>query len=90
VEPVYPETLRSTGREGDVVLELQIGVSGEVTKVEVKKSLGPEFDRAAIEAARQWEYAPAIFKGEPALMYLIVTVHFQKASPSPLDTQSSP
>ena len=77
VPPVYPKVLETSGKRGDVTLELRISVTGKVTWVEVQQSLGPEFDEAAIAAARQWEYTPAIFKGAPALMYLIVKVHFE-------------
>ncbi len=76
VRPVYPEALAGSGRGGDVVLELRIDLTGKVTGVEVKQSLGAEFDEAAVTAARQWEYTPTIFNGEPALMYLTVTVPF--------------
>jgi TonB family protein len=77
VPPVYPKALESSGKRGDVMVELRIGVTGKITGVEIKESLGPEFDEAALAAARQWEYTPAIFKGAPALMYLIVKVHFE-------------
>ena len=77
VPPVYPKALEGSGGQGDVALELRIGVTGKITGVEVKQSLGPAFDEAAVTAAWQWEYTPAIFKGEPALMYLTVLVHFE-------------
>jgi TonB family protein len=77
VPPIYPKALEGSGKRGDVTLELRISVTGKVTGIEVQNSLGPEFDEAALAAARQWEYTPAIFKGAPALMYLIVKVHFE-------------
>jgi TonB family protein len=77
VPPVYPKALEGSGKRGDVTLELRISLTGKVTGVEVQDSFGPEFDEAARAAARQWEYTPAIFKGAPALMYLIVKVHFE-------------
>jgi TonB family protein len=76
VPAVYPKALEGSGQHGDVALELRIGTAGKITGVEVKQSLGPAFDEAAVAAAWQWEYTPAIFKGEPALMYLTVFVHF--------------
>ena len=77
VDPVYPAAARAAGQEGDVVLELEISKAGKVTGVKVIRSLSPDFDRAATEAALLWEYTPTIFKGEPALMYLTVTVRFR-------------
>ncbi len=77
VPAVYPKALEGSGQQGEVALELRIGVTGKITGVEVKESLGPAFDEAAVAAARQWEYTPAVFKGEPALMYLTVRVRFE-------------
>lgn len=74
VEPVRPKGPRPAG-EG-VVIELLIDKTGKVERVELQKSLAPAWDEAALFAARQWEYTPTIWKGEPAVMYLTVTVRF--------------
>jgi TonB family protein len=60
-----------------VVLELHIDKTGKVQDVQVRESHGPAFDQAAVAAAKQWEYTPTIYKGEPAVMYLTVTVKFE-------------
>jgi TonB family protein len=59
-----------------VVLELLIDKTGKVENVELRQSLSPAYDDAARAAARQWEYTPTLWKGEPAVMYLTVTVRF--------------
>jgi TonB family protein len=75
VKPTRPKGPRPAG-EG-VVLELLIDKTGKVESVELLQSLAPAWDAAALAAARQWEYTPTIWKGEPAVMYLTVTVKFE-------------
>ena len=72
----YVEPVRPKGKGGNVVLELFIDKTGKVESVEVREPFAPAFDEAAVMAARQWEYTPTIYRGEPAVMYLTVTVKF--------------
>jgi len=59
VVPEYPEVARRAGIEGLVRLEAILDESGRVEdSVRVLQSV-PELDRAAIEAFRQWRFAPA-------------------------------
>lgn len=70
VEPSYPETLRQMGIGGSVRLQLTISPSGTVQNVEVLGG-NPILAEAAVEAVKQWVYAPAPSKTE-----LQVTVPF--------------
>lgn len=65
VEPIYPASLTDAGVGGVVVMEIDIGVDGKVMEVKVISSAGPEFDEAAVTAARQLEFTPAEFDGKP-------------------------
>jgi TonB family protein len=65
VDPVYPASLTDAGVGGVVVMEIDIGVDGKVMDVKVVSSAGPEFDEAAVTAARQLEFTPAEFDGKP-------------------------
>ena len=71
VEPSYPPTMQAARLEGNVVLDATIHRDGSVGEVKVLKSSGPLFERAAIDAVRQWRYAPIPFEG-----LLTVTVNF--------------
>jgi TonB family protein len=64
VEPTYPETKRASGEAANVTLTLTIDRSGQVTDVAVLESAGPEFDQAAIDAARNLRFEPALKDGE--------------------------
>lgn len=70
VEPSYPETLRQMGIGGSVRLQLTISPSGTVQNVEVLGG-NPILAEAAVEAVKQWVYAPA-----PSRTELQVTVPF--------------
>lgn len=76
--PAYPARARRLGFEGDVVLRLHVGVDGAVTQVEIATpSRHRALDRAAVEAAQDWRFAPAM-QGEVAVPDIVEkTVRFR-------------
>lgn len=79
VAPVYPPEAVAAGAEGVVVVEATISPTGEVTDVEVLRSV-PLLDEAAVAAVSEWRYTPALVDGEPVSTRMTVTVTF---TPSP-------
>ena len=75
VAPVYPPEALTAGVEGIVVLKATIGPTGEVTDVEVRRSV-PLLDEAAMAAVREWRYAPVLVDGDPVPVQLTVSVDF--------------
>ena len=65
VEPIFPVSLADAGVGGVVVMEIDIGVDGKVMAVKVITTAGPEFDEAAVAAAKSLEFTPAEFDGVP-------------------------
>ncbi|MFH2202285.1 MAG: TonB family protein [Elusimicrobiota bacterium] len=61
----YPESERRAGREGHVLLKLEIGEDGRTAPVEVLRSDGRAFDEAAQKAARTMLFSPAMRRGRP-------------------------
>lgn len=59
VEPEYTDTARKARVGGIVILELTIETDGRVGDARVLKPLPMGLDQKAVEAARQWRYAPA-------------------------------
>ena len=55
----YPKALLDRGLRGQVVLELDLDTQGRVQKAAVVDSAGPDFDAAALEAARKLVFTPA-------------------------------
>ncbi len=75
VEPVYPEIARRAGVSGVVILEAVIDPQGNVTDVNVLRSI-PLLDEAAMHAVRQWKYGPTLLNGVPVPIVMTVTVRF--------------
>jgi protein TonB len=71
VEPPYPPAMQAARVQGTVVLDAVIHRDGTVGDIKVLKSSGPHFERAAIDAVKQWRYAPIPYEG-----ILTVTVNF--------------
>ena len=61
----YPAAMLARGLRGAVTLQLVVEVDGSVGKVHVVESAGPDFDAAAIEAAKLLRFAPATQAGKP-------------------------
>ncbi len=58
--PEYPRSMRSAGIEGVVVIELGINTDGTVLYGKIVRSMGREFDRAAIEWVKRISFYPAL------------------------------
>jgi len=61
----YTASARAEGVEGRLKLRLTVGADGAVTKVDVVESVAPELDAAAVAAAKQWRFKPALACGKP-------------------------
>ena len=76
VIPEYPRLARLRGTQGTVILEVTVDRQGAVSNVSVLRS--PEnLGEAAVEAVRQWRYAPTILNGTPVSVIFTETVRFQ-------------
>jgi TonB family protein len=77
VHPVYPDSMRIAGREGQVSIEAIIGADGSVTSVRVVSAqVHPDFAIAAVDAVRQWQFTPTLLNGQPVEVVMTVTVTF--------------
>jgi protein TonB len=75
VPPVYPPIAVNAQVQGTVILEATVGRDGRVEDVAVLRSV-PLLDKAAIDAVRQWVYAPLMLNGQAERFILTVTVSF--------------
>jgi periplasmic protein TonB len=80
VAPVYPEVARRAHVQGAVVLALVVDRRGRVADVSVVNTSSSLLNEAAIEAARQWVYAPTLVDGVPVRLRVQVTVTFSLSS----------
>lgn len=76
VQPNYPADARARRIQGVVILDVVLDRTGRVSSVQVLQSPDVSLENAAIEAVRQWEYAPTLVNGQPVSIILTVTVSF--------------
>ncbi len=63
--PPYPAAARRMGEQGEVRLDVHVGVDGSVIDVQVRVSSGsPALDRSAMDAVRRWRFRPATVDGQ--------------------------
>jgi protein TonB len=77
VKALYTDDARRQGIEGDVVLEIVVRRDGSVGDVRIKRSLDRGLDQRAIEAVRQWRFAPARRQGVAVDVIVEVAVGFK-------------
>jgi protein TonB len=75
VVPKYPELARGAMVEGSVLLRVLVGKDGRVLDVHVDGSI-PLLDAAAVEAARQWVFKPALSNNRPVAVWVARKVRF--------------
>lgn len=78
VDPVYTESARRAGIEGDVSMRVRITPAGLPEQIEVVRSLEPTLDRRAVEALEQWRFSPGTTEdGTPVYWTGVVQVSFR-------------
>jgi protein TonB len=73
----YTDAARRAGISGDVVLELVVRRDGTVGEVRVLEGLGGGLNERAINAVRQWRFAPATRLGAPVDVIVEVAMEFK-------------
>ncbi len=77
VSPGYTDAALEKDVEGRVILEIVIGMDGEVTSIKVASGLGHGLDEACIEAVKQSRYEPATVDGKPVICKLKIPFKFE-------------
>ncbi len=77
--PSYPESMREQQLEGLVYTKLLIGKDGVPRKGFIVKIEGGNDDMAktALETVRKWTFKPALLKGEPVEVWIVVPLKFR-------------
>lgn len=76
-KPIYPEIPRRAGVEGTVWVNMWVTKEGKVRQAVVLKSTSELFNQAAIDAAVQWTFTPAIMNNGPVAVWVSVPFRFQ-------------
>jgi TonB family protein len=77
VKADYTESARQRAITGEVVLEIVVRRDGSVGDVKLQRGLGSGLDDRAINAVRQWRFAPAERLGVPVDVIVEVGVEFR-------------
>jgi protein TonB len=76
-QPNYPRMAKRRGFEGMVMLMLHISSTGQVEQVVIDRSSGYSMlDKAAVKAALQWSFVPAVRAGKAVSAQATVPVRF--------------
>jgi TonB family protein len=89
VVPAYPPEAQAAGVQGIVIMEATVGVDGKVTDVRVLRSI-PLLDQAAMDAVRQFEYAPTVIDGVTVPVIMTVTINFTLTPPAAVSPPAAP
>ena len=77
--PVYTDEARKLKIEGEVLLEVVLESSGKLRVVRVVRGLGHGLDDAAVRAAEQIRFKPALQDGQPTDSTAVLHIIFQLA-----------
>jgi periplasmic protein TonB len=77
--PVYTPEARAKRIEGEVLLEVVFEASGKIRVLRVIRGLGYGLDDAAVHAAEQIRFKPALQDGQPADSTAVLHIIFQLA-----------
>jgi TonB family protein len=77
--PIYTEEARAKRIEGEVLLEVVLEATGKLHVLKVVHGLGHGLDDAAVRAAEQIRFKPALQNGQPSDSTVVLHVIFQLA-----------
>ncbi len=77
VEPKYPEIALRAGLEGNVFLKVWVTKEGKVKEAVILKSDAEIFNQAAIDAAMQWVFTPAVMQKGPVAVWVSIPFRFR-------------
>lgn len=76
VPPEYPAQAKADRLSGTVILNVVVGKDGSVENIQVEKSLREDCDQSAIDAVRQWKFAPVLVNNEPIEVKTTIEIHY--------------
>jgi len=77
VEPQFPEGSRLAREKGIVIIDVTVGADGVPREPRLIKPLSGSLSYSAMDAVRQWTFAPATLDGKPAETTFCLTINFK-------------
>ncbi len=59
VKPIYPADAAEKGEVGGAIFDMAFGADGSVKSLKTLRASSPAFEKAALEAIKQWSFSPA-------------------------------
>jgi len=81
--PDYPHQAIIADKEGAVLVEFIVNAQGQVIDPVIVGSTDPAFEKAAIDAVREWKFAAAIHEGQPAPVPVLRLITFTNKEHTP-------
>ena len=75
VKPAYPPEAMEARLQGTAVVEALVDERGRVADARLLRG-SPQFERAAVDTAKQWEFRPATLNGEAVPVLVVLEMHF--------------
>jgi protein TonB len=75
VKAEHPAVAMQARVQGTVIVEALVDEQGRVADARVVKSI-PLLDRAALDAAKQWEFTPTVINGEAVPVLVTLEMNF--------------
>lgn len=76
-EPGYTKEAKAAKLQGTVLLWIMVDASGSVTDVKLRKGVDKGLDESAVQTVRTWKFKPAMRKGKPVPVKVVVEVTFK-------------
>jgi bla regulator protein blaR1 len=76
VKPQYTQRAMHEKVQGEVLMECVVRADGTVGDTKVIKSLHPDLDQAALDAAAQWVFEPGTRNGKPVNVLVTIAMAF--------------
>jgi len=76
VKPQYTARAMDEKVQGEVLMECVVKADGTVGNTKILKSLHPDLDKAALDAAKGWVFEPGTRNGKPATVAVTIAMAF--------------
>ncbi len=77
-QPHYPAVAKRRGYEGEILLNVLVNREGKVAEIKIQQSSSHQsLDTAALEAVRNWLFAPATEGGRAVSMWITIPIEFR-------------
>jgi protein TonB len=77
-KPTYPQEAKQRGFQGEVTLRVEVLASGQVGRIEIRRSSGHEIlDRSALATVKQWQFVPAKKGKESIPLWVNIPITFR-------------